>query len=65
MMSNQRQEEKELVRITMRQVIEAHPKFTDLRHFLLGKNVINNPKAIRRDDPITGDIIFYELKESQ
>ncbi len=33
----------------------------DLSGLLMGKHVINNPKAIRYDDRQTGDIIFYEM----
>jgi len=34
--------------------------FKSLIGMLIGKNVINNPKAIRYNDPETGDIVFYE-----
>ena len=34
--------------------------FRDLGGLCVGKNIINNPNAIRYDCPITRDIIFYE-----
>lgn len=34
--------------------------FKSLMGMLIGKNIVNNPKAIRYRDVKTGDIIFYE-----
>lgn len=49
---------KELARFTRKDLIEM--KSYTLMPYLLNRNVINNPNAYRLDDPMTGDIIFYE-----
>ena len=50
----------ELVRFSMLEIVE-YPT-ANLMVMLVGKNVINNPNAIRYDDVIAGDIVFYEPK---
>ncbi len=54
-------EMKELARVTQLQ-IEEHP-FYSIEAYVIGKNVICNPNAIRIDDLKTGDVVFYELEE--
>ena len=49
-----------LARFSLPEIIE-YPN-ADLMSMCLGNNIINNPNAVRFDDPITGDIIFYEPK---
>jgi len=40
----------------------AYPfPLSDLSILLIGQNVLNNRKAIRCNDPETGDIVFYEV----
>ena len=34
--------------------------FANLMAMCIGKNIINNPNAVREDDIETGDIVFYE-----
>ena len=53
---------KELARITQLELME-YP-YT-LEFFMIGKNVISNPNAVRCDDPITGDIIFIERSSNE
>ena len=50
---------KELARFSLSEFI-AFPS-PDLMAMCVGKNIINNPKAIRKDDLVTRDIVFYEL----
>lgn len=33
-----------------------------LMSMLIGKNIINNPKICREDEPGTGDIVFKEIE---
>lgn len=51
---------RELVRFTRVDICKLphHPDL--LRVLLVGKHVLNNPKAFRMDDIFTGDIVFYE-----
>ena len=51
-------ERKILARFSLLDIIE-YP-FASLMAMCVGKNIINNPNAIRKDDFETGDIIFYE-----
>jgi len=49
-----------LARISELDIIEYPYPITDLTFMLIGKNIINKPKAMRYNDLETGDIVFYE-----
>lgn len=51
---------KVLAKISELDIIEFPYPISDLGFMLIGKNVINNLKAMRYNDPITGDVVFYE-----
>ena len=53
---------KELARFSLLEVVE-YP-FADLMAMCIDKGIINNPNAIREDDVCTGDIVFYDVVES-
>lgn len=48
---------KELCRVTCLDILNF-PEANNIIPFVVRKNVLDNPNAIRFDDPITGDIIF-------
>jgi hypothetical protein len=51
---------KELARITRLDVLKLPPGRVTWSVLLVGRNVINNPKALRMDNMKTGDIVYYE-----
>jgi hypothetical protein len=51
---------KELARFSCLEIISF--PFPDLMAMCIGKDIINNPNAIREDDLITGDVVFYEVE---
>ena len=36
--------------------------YLSLMAMVVGKGIINNPKIIREDDVLTGDVVFYEIE---
>ena len=54
---------KELARFSLLEIIDF--PFPNLMAMCVGKNILNNPNAIREDDIITGDIVFYELNQKE
>ncbi len=54
---------KELARFSLLDIVNF-PE-ASLMAMCVGKNIINNPRAIREDDIITGDIVFYELDTTE
>lgn len=49
---------KEKLRIKSYEIV-TYP-VPNLMCMLIGKDIINNPNIVRRDDIETGDVVFYE-----
>ena len=49
---------REILRLTLHEVEDF--KFESLDGLLIGKGILNNSNIVRVDDPLTGEIIFYE-----
>jgi hypothetical protein len=53
---------KEILRISIAEIVEFRFPIYDLMFFCMGKNIINNKNVVRMDDVRNNDIVFYETE---
>ncbi len=63
-MTNTTKKKRMITKFTRQDILKFHPR-ADFMPYLLGRNIINNPNAYREDNPITGEVIFYDQHEER